>query len=110
VYVSVKLLYREGVLVKGERPIPGQIFMDRIRNVPVLLLRPVGWVHHESTPSEPLAVLWHPSVAAVGYDSMCFRGMEVTPHAPGRRWTLQKWLCEVLDPARARERLKRASS
>jgi hypothetical protein len=109
VYFEVQFLYRDGVVAKGQPRVAGQIFSDRHKNVPVLFLRPVGWVHHESTPSEPLAILWHPVCVAVGYDTLCFRGIEAIQHGRSRQWVSQKWLCQVSDPQRARERARQSS-
>ncbi|MBG9390578.1 hypothetical protein [Caenimonas aquaedulcis] len=104
-FVEVRVLYREGIAVRDVRPVVGQIFSDRHKGVQVLYLRAVDWVHHESTPSEPLSILWHPVCVVVNYSSMCFRGVEAVQKGPARRWTTQKWLCDVLDAQRAKARL-----
>ena len=92
--------------MRGQTPVVGQIFSDRLKDVPVLLLRPVEWVHHESTRTEALAILWHPVCVAVSDGTLCFRGVEATARGPSRRWASQKWLCEVLDAPRARARVQ----
>jgi hypothetical protein len=104
VFVEVQFLYREGIATRTMPRVIGQIFSDRCRNVPVLLLRPLGWTQNQSTKTEPLATLWHPACVAIGYDSVCFRGMESVPQGTGRRWVSQKWLCDVLDYQLARAR------
>ena len=103
-HASVQFLYREGVYVRGNIPVVGQIFSDRRKDVPVLYLRSLEWTENQGTAAEPLAILWHPVVVNVRYDSMCFRGLEATPRGPTRRWSTQKWLVDILDAQRARTR------
>ncbi len=105
-FVEVRVLYREGIAARDVHPVVGQIFSARHKNVQVLYLRPLDWVHHESTPTEPLAILWHPVCVVVNYDSMCFRGVEAVRKGAMRRWTTQKWVCDVLDAQRARGRME----
>ena len=74
---------------------------DTVHGVPVLRLWPLEWVQSGPWSGEALAVLWQPQLCGVLFDSLVFRGLEATTGSP-RQWLAQKWLCEVLDPLRAR--------
>jgi hypothetical protein len=102
-YVAVEMLYREGVKIKPMfPPVVGQIISDSSAQVPVLRLWPVGWVHHASWPTPPIAELWHPVLGGVMYESLVIRGLEAVRKGNTRRWTTQKWICEVLSAQRAK--------
>jgi hypothetical protein len=81
------------------------MFTGMHQQATVLYLRPLEWTDSTS-PLEPLAMLWHPVCVAVGYDNLCFRGLEAVPRERGRRWAAQKWACEVLSHQQARARLE----
>ena len=105
VYAAIQLLYREGVQGKPAPPLIGQVVSDRHRGVPLLYVWPLDWTANASYQGEPLAVLWNPTLCGIGYDNIVFRGLEAVPKGVTRRWVAQKWLCDVLDAARARARL-----
>lgn len=105
-FVAVRMLYREGIGIKPGVPVVGQIISESERGVRVLQLWPVDWVHNATWPTPPLAVLWHPVLCGVGFDDIVFRGLEAVPRGQARRWSAQKWLCDVLDGPRARDYLK----
>lgn len=84
----------------------GQIISDRVRDVPVLHLHRVEWVHNASAKIPPLATLWQPVFGGIGYDDIVIRGLEAVEKGPVRRWTTQKWLCDVLNAQQARHYFK----
>lgn len=105
-FVAVRMLYREGIGIKPGPPVVGQIISDTERGVRVLRMWPVDWVHNTTWPEPPLAVLWHPVLCGVGFDNIVFRGLETVPKGQARRWSAQKWMCDVLDRAQARDYFK----
>lgn len=105
-YVAVQMLYREGVQVKPRwPPAVGQLVSGDVRGVPVFHLWPLDWVRNASYAGPPLATLWQPVLTAVD-NNLVIRGIELVERGTQRRWTNQKWLCDVLDAQRARNYLK----
>ena len=86
--------------------VPGQIISEWQHGVLVLHFRRVDWVHNESSKSAPIATLWHPVFGGVGHSHLVVRGLEAVQRGPVRRWTTQKWLCDVLDHRSARDYLQ----
>ena len=106
-FVAVRMLYREGIMIKPQwPPTVGQIISDQQRGVRVLRLWPVDWVHNATWPEPPTAVLWNPVLVGIGHDNFVVSGLEAVPKGPTRRWTTQKWLCDVLDHGKARDYFK----
>ncbi len=68
----------------------------------VLRLWSVDWVHNASHQTPPLAVLWQPVFGGIGYDDIVVRGLEAVQKGRARRWTIQKWSCDL----RARDYFK----
>lgn len=101
-HAAVRFSYRDGTkLATASAPLVGQVMSDVVHGVPVLRLWPVDWVQSGPWSGKELALLWQPQLCSVLFDSFVFRGLEATTHHP-RQWLAQKWLCEVLDPLRAR--------
>lgn len=107
-FVAVRMLYREGIRTKPMwPPVVGQIISDTEHGVRLLRLWPVDWVHNATWPTTPpLAVLWHPVFGGIGYNDVVVRGLEAVVKGQTRRWTTQKWLCDVLDRQQARDYFK----
>lgn len=101
------MLYREGVKIKPAfPPLVGQMISGREQDVPVLRLWPVDWVLNTTIAPPPLAMLWHPVFGGVGHNDIVVRGLEAVRKGDMRRWTTQKWLCDLLDYQRARDYFK----
>ena len=98
------MLYREGIMLKIKSPrVVGKMISDRKRGVSVLHLHRLEWVHNAIDTAPPLATLWQPALSAIGHCDIVIRGLEAVAKGPVRRWTTQKWLCDVLDARQARD-------
>ena len=103
-FVAVRMLYCEGIMVKATSPrVFGQLISDRQRDVSVLHLHRLEWVHNAIEASPPLATLWQPVLAGIGHCDIVIRGLEGVVKGPVRRRTTQKWLSDVLDARQARD-------
>ena len=106
-FAAVQFLYREGVGIKPQSPpLVGQLNSGWHRSARVLYLWSLDWLENAPEGHTPLATLWQPVFVGVGYSNLVVRGYEVTRKGRVRRWTTQKWLCDVMTPQRARDYLR----
>lgn len=99
------MVYLDGYkLAHNSPPVVGQVISELSHGIILLNLWPLKWVANASPDSfRPLATLWRPELCAMHHGTFAVRGLEAFDNGRGKRWQLQKWICEVLDPIRARE-------
>ncbi|AMO21681.1 hypothetical protein [Ramlibacter tataouinensis] len=93
--------------VTYQPPLVGQLASGQEKDKLVLRLWPLDWVANVYAPKDPpLVVLWQPVFIGIYQQYLNFAGLEVDSHGERRRWTAQKWSCELLSPSGARDYFK----
>lgn len=108
VIVKVYLGYADGVAkpsVWSGPPLYGQMVSDNFRGIQRLELWPIDFPMHikaSTTNTVKPWCLWKPEVSVVLENAVAFSGLERV----GRRWVVQRWMCEPTTVAQIGEELR----